>query len=78
VARNIARHLEEMFQDRPRGWRPLIYCWRGGQRSGSMAEIFSRIGWKAAQLEGGYRAYKAVGYSNESLTMVQAGIRIEL
>jgi tRNA 2-selenouridine synthase len=58
VARNIARHLEEMFQDRPRGWRPLIYCWRGGQRSGSMAEIFSRIGWKAAQLEGGYRAYR--------------------
>lgn len=58
VARNIARHLEEIFQDRPRGWRPLIYCWRGGQRSGSMAEIFSRIGWKAAQLEGGYRAYR--------------------
>jgi tRNA 2-selenouridine synthase len=58
VARNIARHLEEIFQDRPRSWRPLVYCWRGGQRSGSMAEIFSRIGWKTAQLDGGYRAYR--------------------
>ncbi len=58
VARNIARHLEEQFQGRPRDWRPLIYCWRGGQRSGSMAEIFTRIGWKAAQLDGGYRAYR--------------------
>ena len=58
VAANIARHLTEKFADRPKAWRPLIYCWRGGQRSGSMAEVFSRIGWKAAQLEGGYRAYR--------------------
>lgn len=58
VAANIARHLEAQFQAQPKSWRPLIYCWRGGQRSGSMAEIFSRIGWKCAQLEGGYRSYR--------------------
>ena len=58
VATNIARHLTTQFQDRPKSWRPLIYCWRGGQRSGGMAEIFSRIGWKCAQLEGGYRSYR--------------------
>lgn len=58
VARNIARHLAELFHDRPRQWRPLVYCWRGGQRSGSLAEVFTRIGWKAAQLDGGYRAYR--------------------
>ncbi|MBL8382597.1 MAG: tRNA 2-selenouridine(34) synthase MnmH [Burkholderiales bacterium] len=58
VARNIARHLEAAFADRPREWSALIYCWRGGQRSGSMAEVFSRIGWRVAQLEGGYRAYR--------------------
>ena len=58
VARNIARHLEQIFSDRGREWRPLVYCWRGGQRSGSMAEIFSRIGWKTAQLAGGYRSYR--------------------
>jgi tRNA 2-selenouridine synthase len=58
VARNIARHLEELFSERPKHWRPLVYCWRGGQRSGAMTEIFNRIGWRAAQLEGGYKAYR--------------------
>lgn len=24
AARNIARHIEERFADRPRGWRPLV------------------------------------------------------
>ncbi|MBI2311017.1 MAG: tRNA 2-selenouridine(34) synthase MnmH [Betaproteobacteria bacterium] len=58
VARNIARHLETRFKDRPRNWKPLIYCWRGGKRSGAMAHIFSEVGWAAAQLEGGYKAYR--------------------
>ena len=58
VARNIARHLEEKFSTRPKSWRPLIYCWRGGQRSGAMTEIFNRIGWRAMQLDGGYKAYR--------------------
>ena len=44
VARNIARHLEEKFHDRPKSWRPLIYCWRGGQRSGAMTLVFSQVG----------------------------------
>lgn len=58
VAENIARHLRERFFDRPREWRPLIYCWRGGQRSGSMTTIFRQIGWDAKQLDGGYKAYR--------------------
>ncbi|HEX9179650.1 MAG TPA: tRNA 2-selenouridine(34) synthase MnmH [Burkholderiales bacterium] len=58
VARNIARHIEERFRERPRDWRPLIYCWRGGKRSGAMAHILSQIGWEARTLEGGYRAYR--------------------
>ena len=58
VAINIARHLQERFHDRPKSWHPLIYCWRGGQRSGAMTEIFSRIGWPVAQLAGGYKAYR--------------------
>lgn len=58
VARNIAQHLETQFGTRPKSWRPLIYCWRGGQRSGAMTEIFTRIGWRAAQLDGGYKAYR--------------------
>jgi len=59
AAENIARHLRERFLDRPRHWKPLIYCWRGGDRSGSMATIFRAIGWPAGQLEGGYKAWRA-------------------
>lgn len=58
VARNIADHLEARFAQMPRGWRPLVYCWRGGQRSGAMATIMARVGWPVRQLEGGYRAYR--------------------
>ncbi len=58
VAKNIARHIEEKFAAHDRNWRPLVYCWRGGKRSGAMAHILSEIGWHAAQLEGGYRAYR--------------------
>jgi tRNA 2-selenouridine synthase len=58
VARNIAQHLDTTFADRPRNWRPLIYCWRGGKRSGSMTTWFNLIGWQARQLDGGYKAYR--------------------
>jgi tRNA 2-selenouridine synthase len=58
VARNIAHHLETTFAGRPRNWRPLIYCWRGGKRSGSMTTWFNLIGWQARQLDGGYKAYR--------------------
>jgi tRNA 2-selenouridine synthase len=58
VAKNIARHIEDSFAAHGRDWRPLVYCWRGGKRSGAMAHILSEIGWHAAQLEGGYRAYR--------------------
>lgn len=58
VAENIARHLRTTFHDRPKTWRPLIVCWRGGQRSGSMTLILRRVGWDAHQLEGGYKVYR--------------------
>lgn len=58
VARNIAAHLEQPFADKPRHWRPLVYCWRGGQRSGALTHVLASVGWPARQLEGGYRAYR--------------------
>jgi tRNA 2-selenouridine synthase len=58
VARNIARHLESAFAGRDRGWRPLVYCWRGGKRSGAMTHVLREVGWQAAQLEGGYKAFR--------------------
>ena len=59
VAKNIARHIEQHWIDKPRDWKPLIYCWRGGNRSGSLAHILAKIGWPAIQLDGGYNAYRA-------------------
>ncbi|OGS97399.1 MAG: tRNA 2-selenouridine(34) synthase MnmH [Gallionellales bacterium RIFCSPLOWO2_02_FULL_57_47] len=58
VAKNIAHHLQTRFHDRPKSWRPLIYCWRGGQRSGAMSIILSQVGWAAHKLEGGYKTYR--------------------
>src|SRR5690606_35640762 len=66
VAQNIAHHLQTTFADRPRSWRPMIYCWRGGKRSGSMTAWFNLIGWKARQLDGGYKTYRT-----EVLTQLQ-------
>ncbi|TCS71555.1 tRNA 2-selenouridine synthase [Sulfuritortus calidifontis] len=58
VSRNIARHLETHFADKPKKYRPLVYCWRGGNRSGALAHVLRSIGWPAAQLDGGYKAYR--------------------
>ena len=58
ISENIARHLKERFLDRPKHWKPLIYCWRGGDRSGSMTTIFRAIGWPAGQLDGGYKSWR--------------------
>lgn len=59
VAKNIAHYVETLFADKPKEWKPLVYCWRGGNRSGSMALIFAKIGWPVVQLDGGYKAYRA-------------------
>jgi tRNA 2-selenouridine synthase len=58
VSENIARHLREHFRDKPRDWRPLVYCWRGGGRSGALAHVLTQIGWRAGRLDGGYKAYR--------------------
>jgi len=58
VAANIARHVRTAFADKPEGWRPLVYCWRGGKRSAAMAHVLREIGWNAHTLEGGYKAYR--------------------
>ena len=58
VARNIAYHLENNWQDKAKSWHPLIYCWRGGQRSGAMTHILRQIGFAAERLDGGYRSYR--------------------
>ena len=58
VARNIADLIERQFSQKPRHWSPLLYCWRGGQRSGSLATVLARIGWPVSLIEGGYKAFR--------------------
>ncbi|MEM8849073.1 MAG: tRNA 2-selenouridine(34) synthase MnmH [Pseudomonadota bacterium] len=58
VARNAAAHIDGPLADRDGGWRPLVMCWRGGQRSGSFASILAQIGWRVEVLDGGYRSYR--------------------
>ena len=58
VARNIAIHIEKSFLDKPKGWKPLVYCWRGGSRSAAMVHILRSIGWPALQLDGGHKGWR--------------------
>ena len=46
VSRNIAHHLETAFHQKPKTWRPLVYCWRGGNRSAAMTHILA-MSWLA-------------------------------
>ncbi|QHE85839.1 tRNA 2-selenouridine(34) synthase MnmH [Hydrogenophaga sp. BPS33] len=59
AARNIAAHVEREVLDKPKGWQPLVYCWRGGQRSGALATILGAIGFRVTLIEGGYKAWRA-------------------
>ena len=59
AARNIAAHIQRDVLDKPREWQPLVYCWRGGKRSGSLALILDQIGFNVTMVEGGYKAFRA-------------------
>lgn len=58
VFRNAANHIEHSLSHHEGGWKPLVYCWRGGQRSGSFTWMLQQIGWRADVVEGGYRTYR--------------------
>jgi len=60
VAANAALHLQGPLADKPGGWRPLVYCWRGGQRSGSFAIILQQVGWRVETIVGGYKAWRGL------------------
>ena len=58
LARNVATHLDGPLADKDGSWRPLVYCWRGGQRSGSVTIILQQVGWRADTIKGGYQTYR--------------------
>ncbi|HEY8049261.1 MAG TPA: tRNA 2-selenouridine(34) synthase MnmH, partial [Ramlibacter sp.] len=59
VAANIARHIGEHVLDKPRTWKPLVYCWRGGKRSGSLGLVLDQVGFRVHLVDGGYKAFRA-------------------
>ena len=76
VARNIARHLDREMPGLGRDWKPLVYCWRGGQRSGALALVLSQIGFEVRVLQGGYRAFRQHVVS--ALEQASQGLRFEV
>ena len=58
ICKNISRHFENHFNNMPADYSPLVYCWRGGQRSASLATILTAVGWRTRVLEGGYKMYR--------------------
>lgn len=76
VAENLARHLRERFADKPANWRPLVYCWRGGLRSGSMVTWLRLVGWDAQQLHGGYKAWRRYVMAQIDALSPQLDLRI--
>ena len=59
AAANIARHIDRNVIDQPKGWQPLVYCWRGGKRSGSLALVLDQIGFRVSVVDGGYKAFRS-------------------
>lgn len=42
------------------GKKPVIFCWRGGMRSKTVATVIDLMGISSIRLSGGYRAYRQV------------------
>jgi tRNA 2-selenouridine synthase len=76
AARNIAGHIEREVIDKPKDWKPLTYCWRGGQRSGALSLILSQIGFKVTIVEGGYKAFRAAIVQDTALRVVQLNFQV--
>jgi len=76
AARNIADHLDRWVADKAREWQPLVYCWRGGQRSGTLAWFLDQVGFRTARLQGGYKAFRAL--VRDELQSLPAGLQLQV
>ena len=54
----FVREARNLAADKP----ILMYCWRGGQRSGAMAWLLSQAGLQVKVLEGGYKAWRQLAH----------------
>lgn len=76
VSANIARHIEREVIDKPKDWQPLVYCWRGGQRSGALSLVLGQIGFRVSLVEGGYKAFRAAVLA--TLPALSASLRFQV
>jgi len=56
--------------------RLAVHCWRGGQRSGSMAWLLRQAGFDVVTLEGGYKNYRHMvlaGFSEKAEPLLMLG-----
>lgn len=51
---DFVRYVKPLVRDK----KIFVHCWRGGMRSGSMAWLFSQMGYEVCTLSGGYKAYR--------------------
>ena len=64
------RQARQLAPDR----RLAVHCWRGGQRSGSMAWLFRQAGFEVATLDGGYKKYRR--YVLDGFQGIQLDMRV--
>lgn len=74
VARNAAAHIEGPLADYEGNWQPLVYCWRGGQRSNAFATILRQIGWRVEVVEGGYKSWRRLVVKTCMMTRCPIGL----
>ncbi|MFM7698087.1 MAG: tRNA 2-selenouridine(34) synthase MnmH, partial [Limnohabitans sp.] len=76
VAANIAKHIERSVLRLPKDWQPLLYCWRGGKRSGSLALVLGQIGFRVWLIDGGYKAFRAAML--QDIAQLVTGLRFHI
>ena len=71
---NFVKEAKKLAPER----RLAVHCWRGGQRSGSMAWLFRQAGFDVVTLVGGYKAYRNFvleGFEETPLKLIVLGGR---
>ncbi|CAL6367281.1 unnamed protein product [Bathycoccus prasinos] len=58
TSENLSKILEEHFLHLPKTTKVCVYCFRGGERSLSLAHVLSRIGFDVSYVPGGYKKYR--------------------
>lgn len=76
ISSSVSRILTDELSKHQKSWKPLIYCWRGGLRSGSLAMVMAQVGWPVHQLTNGYKAYRQMVIDQSLLLIDKCTFRI--